>query len=515
MKRNRRILLNDDFQPVFHEKSPEAFLHQRFRQTIGTQVDTYIYYIGDGWHPHRGRVPDAGLGDPHRVFVEAAHREGIEIFASLRMNDVHCAYDGTFGPLQRERPDLLIGADFLRDHPNLMEILVNSVPPSTRQDSPFYEPGLGTKIGLMSAFWCAFNYAMPEVREYRRAHIEQMARTYDFDGFELDFCRHPLFFKPGEERDSLEAMTGFIREVRHTLDRIAAGRGRPYLLAVRVPNSPERSLRTGLDVQAWMKERLVDMIMAGGTETPFGPSIREFIDLAHRYGIPAYPVADIDARDVPPHTYPFDYYANPYQVRALASNWLEMGADGVYLFNWYGLPPDAHRELALLQQIGDKETLKYTNKRFQPDNGNDDAVLGYANAPRQFPVKLLHGAEIVLMVGDDVQQAEAAGRLDALRLRIEVAHVHIKEGIQVSVNDAVLPPSAVRRTGEHEFMADVEASGIRQGINRIVVLPGKGSAGRMSSEVTWLDLSVLYVGEPEETPGIVDTVWEPSFVPRT
>lgn len=508
MNRKRRIILNDDFQPVFNEKTPEDLLDQRFRQAVGTQVDTYIYYVGDGWHPHRGRIPDAGLGDPHAVMVEAAHREGIEIFASLRMNDIHCAYDGSFGPLQRERPDLLIGAEFLRKDADLMDILQHNVPPSTRkEDAPFYEPGMGLKSGLMSAFWCVFNYAMPEVREFRRKRVEEVAGKYDFDGFELDFCRAALFFKPGEEREHAGAMTDLIRQVRNTLDAIAAERGRPYLLAVKVAETPERALRTGLDVPAWLEERLIDMVMVGGTESPFLPAIQEFVDLAHRHGVPAYPSVDIDGYDHTPHDYALDGHANPFQVRALASNWMAMGADGIYLFNWYGLPPDAPEQLALLHQIGDEETLKYTNKRFQPDNGTSNGAAGYSNAPRQFPVKLLHGTPVELMIGDDVRQAAAEGKLDSLELRIEAANVHIDEGIDIVVNGIPVPRADVRRTSEGEFKASLDASMLRQGVNRIAALPGRGSAGRLSSEIAWVDLSVHYVGEPRETPGITRNYW--------
>jgi hypothetical protein len=48
------------------------------------------------------------------------------------------------------------------------------------------------------------------------------------------------------------------------------------------------------------------------------------------------------------------------------SNFWALGADGVYLYNWYGLPADATEKLALLDQVGDVKTLRNVNKRFQP-----------------------------------------------------------------------------------------------------------------------------------------------------
>ncbi|MDP7384962.1 MAG: hypothetical protein QF593_02925, partial [Nitrospinota bacterium] len=152
--RRRRIIVNDDSSAVFDEesRSPEAFLAKRFKQTVGTQVDTYIIYAGDGWHPHRGRKPDPGLGDPNQVIVEAAHREGMEIFASLRMNDIHCSSDLTVRPLKRERPDLLIGEEFaFQLYPHLLEGEKGfPVPPPAGETGA---PAGGYPLGLMRWFW--------------------------------------------------------------------------------------------------------------------------------------------------------------------------------------------------------------------------------------------------------------------------------------------------------------------------------------------------------------------------
>ena len=493
--KRRRIIVNDDGEPLFHEKDPEAFLAKRFRQTVGTQVDTYIIYAGDGWHPHRGRRPDPGLGDPYQVLVDAAHNEGMEIFASLRMNDIHCSFDGSVRPLKRERPDLLIGEEFaFQAYPHLF-------PGET------VLPAGGYPLGLMQSFWAGYNYAKPDVRELRRARVEELARAYDFDGIELDFFRAPLFFKPGEERQNLATMTGLVRQIRGNLNEIATQRGRPYLLAVRVPDTLAMSLRTGLDVRTWLEEGLVDILIIAGGYMPFSPRIKELIDLAHFHDIPAYPSVDIDAwyseeekvykaspaRDMR-HPNAFDSHCEPDKVRAIASNFRALGADGVYLFNWYGLPDGADEQLAVLDQVGELGTLRNSPKRFQPDNGTDDwlTFCGYGVAPRRFPVRLVHGTPVELFVGDDVRRAAADATLRSVELRIEVAHMHVSEGIDVSINGVPVPAAEIRRTHEGEFRAGVSAPPLRQGVNEIVALPGKGSIGRSSTEVTWMDLSVRY-----------------------
>jgi hypothetical protein len=164
----------------------------------------------------------------------------------------------------------------------------------------------------------------------------------------------------------------------------------------------------------------------------------------------------------------------------------------VYLFNWFGLPEDATERLSLLDQIGDEATLRRVDKRFQPDNGCDFSYCSYTVAPQQFPVGLVHGTPVELFVGDDVRGAAEDGTLDSMELRIEVAHMHVSEGIDVLINGVRVPPTEVRRTGETEFKVNPGAPLLEQGANKIVVLPGKGSVGRVSSKVNWMELSVVY-----------------------
>jgi len=496
--RQRRIIVNSDAGAVFDEesRSPDSFLSKRFKQTVGTQVDTYVYYAGDGWHPEEGRKPDPGLGDPRAVLVDAAHKAGMEIFASLRMNDIHCSSNGRVRPQKRERPELLIGEAFaFSPYPHLLE-----------GEEPQYEAGY--PLSVMQAFWAGFDYARPEVRELRRARVEELARNYDFDGIELDFFRHPLFFKPGEERENLEAMTDLVRNMRADLIRVGAERGRPCLLAARVPDTLEMSRRTGLDVQTWLEEGLLDMLMIAGGYMPFSPRIKELIDLAHLHDIPAYPSVDVDAwyseeekkfNKPAPHATALDFHLQPDRTRAIASNFRALGGDGVYLFNWYGLPAYGQVEhvpeqLALLNQLGEWETLRTTDKVFQPDNGCDKwmSYCGYATAPHSFPVRLVDGTPIEIFVGDDVGNAAGEGRLEALLLRIEVGNLHPSEQVGIRINGVAVPGNDMVRVNDEAIEATLAAPPLRQGSNEIVVLPGSGCIGRMSSEVRWVELSVCY-----------------------
>ena len=61
---------------------------------------------------------------------------------------------------------------------------------------------------------------------------------YDFDGIQIDFARIPVLF-PEEQWLHRNTLTDFMRDIRTTLLDIGEKRGRPLLLAARVPEDPD------------------------------------------------------------------------------------------------------------------------------------------------------------------------------------------------------------------------------------------------------------------------------------
>jgi len=107
-------------------------------------------------------------------------------------------------------------------------------------------------------------------------------------------------------------------------------------------------------------------------------------------------------------------------------------------------------------------------------------------------VWIIDGTPIELVVGDDVQKAAREGLLAEMRLQVKVSDMDESEGITIKVNGVPVPAADIERVAEDSFEATVSAPPLRQGINHIVILPGPGSLGRLSSAVTWLELSVRY-----------------------
>lgn len=126
------------------------------------------------------------------------------------------------------------------------------------------------------------SFAHPEVRA-RKVAIADEILGYGLDGIMVGALRHPPMalyepalvdaFKKKHGEDPLkmdgdgteawlrfraDAFTQFLRELREMMDK----KGRNLELAVRTRHEPWLALRDGCDVEAWMREGLVDTVIA-------------------------------------------------------------------------------------------------------------------------------------------------------------------------------------------------------------------------------------------------------------
>lgn len=460
----RRLLVNDDGEVgIPTDGNWDAYLAQRFRDTVGTQVDTYFLNVaatdrGPGrvrslqstmaWWMCEGEVP-AHFDEAVRRTIRAAHDANQEIFASVRMNDMHDVMEPQLNyPLKVARPDLLIG--------------------SREQHAAL------ARDSLLSAYWAGLDYARPEVRDYFLTFIRKCARTYDFDGVELDFCRGQVLFKPGQETENVPVLTDYMRRIRAELRRIGRARGRPYLLTARVLSTPEQSLAAGLDVETWLAGGLLDLLIVGGGVMPYSPHLKDFIDMAHRYGIPAYPC--------------INHFRDPLPMRSMAAVFHALGGDGVYIFNYFGVPDGSEKEQCL-SQLGDPAALRGFDKEFPADTGSADWGYGHERLPAPFPIRLIEGTPIRFVSGDE-PRPDAPGQ--GLELRILCTGLRQDERIRLTVNGLHVPQDAITRPDADTFLAQLAPGHLRRGINEAVILPGPGAMGRLGSAVTGINLSVRY-----------------------
>ena len=486
-KNRRRIIVNDDGDLLLpkgprppNDISWQKYLHERFSPVIGTQIDSYFLNIGatdrgpgivDSLQSSMaywaaGATPPPRYDEATRRYIREARNAKIEIFASIRMNDVRDAIAAGAAkltyPLKVSNPKLLLGNE------------------EARKVGPDAYP----KDAIMRRFWPGLDWAQEEVRQHFLDFIASYCAQYDFDGLELDYFHHPLFFKLGEAGKNLKVMSEFVGEVRKTLTRIGNERGKPYFLTARVPDTPTFARRSGLDVEHWLEEGWLDFLVVGGGYLEYSGRLKQFIDLAHQHSVPAYPC--------------LNHFRGPKIMHSIASNFWALGGDGLYLFNYFGItgkavnPAWGTPNALSLRQIGDPGTLRWLDKSYEPDHGSANPYIGYNNVSASLPVRLIDGTPVELIVGDDVKAGEETDKLKRAHLLVGVANVSEGESITVHVNGTAIDADKVKRTDETSFGIDLPAASLQRGLNEMVFLPGLKSSGRLGAEIVSVRLSIEY-----------------------
>ncbi len=422
----RGILMNNDGCDVLYyprEKALTAadFLARRTTGLAGTGVGAIAYCTissGFSFFTHDTKVGtlldrqpgDFGLqprmrniarelidqgADCLKLVVDHAHAHGQEAFWSMRMNDTH---DSAYHP---DRPYLLY-PPLKVEHP---EWLVG-------------DPIRRTPYGR----WSSVNYAVPEIRELAFRYLDEVCRGYDIDGIEMDFFRHLCYFPNtanGGVATAEEAamMTDLMRRVRAMTEVVGLERGRPILVAIRVPDSAEFSREMGLDIEGWMAEGLVDILVTSCyfRLQPWGASVA----LGQRHGVAVYP--GLSESRVTGET---RFRRGSLEaLRGRATNAWQAGANGLYLFNHFNPASPLWKELASPAALRGLDKLFHVTVR----DGRPGAWLAGGErhlrrpilTPGQ-PLSLEPGRPAALEVdlGEDLAGAQAAG----LRPRV-TAHV--------------------------------------------------------------------------------------------
>ena len=450
--RPRRIIFNNDGnEPVYYcnAATAEELLRSRTAALVGTQVDSIFYCTwssGFGLFTHHTRAGqlfttreemfapnrtqeffEKGI-DPLRVMVDFGRKHGIEVFWSMRMNDTHDASTAAYGPvmfradkLKQEHPEYLIG---------------------TKEKRP--------KVGK----WSAVNYAVPEVRDLAFKYCEEVCANYDVDGIELDFFRHAFFFKSSGSNqpctsEELAQMTDLIRRIHTMAEDLGRKRKRPILLAMRVPDSIEYCKHIGLDLERWLADGLLDLMIVGGYVNLNPPETS--VALGKKYGVKVYTsldesrVRDVSAREA---------RSSIEAYRARAARAWSAGVDGIYVFNLFDPKNPVWREL------GDASGLKRTDKDYFVSvlgRGSVDVPHDkFQNLPTLNPAQPLNlrpanPLTLPLIVGEDFQKEDSRRKLS---LRLQFKEPLPPEAVEVRFNTVPLKqPSA--KTNWLEFPVSV------------------------------------------------------------
>ena len=419
-----------------------------------------------------GLVAMKKLGtDPLAVVVDHGHKHNMEVFWSYRMNNPECSFaPWSLSRQKREHPEYIMGV---------------------KEDWTKY-PATDPR-----AWWTLSDYENPEVRDYIVRMFEDVCQRYDVDGVELDFIRHPVFFRPNLEGKPVEPrhvamMTDMVRRIRAVSERESLKRGRPILVTIRVPLSVQSGLDIGLDVPAYLEEDLVDVLIAGQDyiQMAVASSLGDMVKLGHRYDVPVYALL------VPPK--PYDRYRHDNRAWwAAAMNRWYWGADGIYLFNLFPTEPDER-----FSQLGSVETLKGRDKVYAIDNPAQEDVLGTFKmvmvGPNRLPISIPAGqwATAKLPVGEDVVANSPTGKTVATLLRLHLVGMAQGDSIEVKFNGQPLAVTGpvkplAAEPADAWFHLETDPKLVKPGYNVIDVRFGTGRPAA-AAVVDALDLVVSY-----------------------
>jgi len=343
--------------------------------------------------------------------MQEVRKLGMDFWLHLRMNDWHHSDDN-----MGEKINLLAGRFYVEHH----DFLIGKEAVKDLSCKPLKD--------CMAWFQ---DYAHQEVRQHRLSVLEEAAERYDIDGFQYDFMRCPGYFKPGQEQAGMPKMTEFIRQSREVLNRIGKSKNKRIGLSVRVPNTISGSEKLGLDIQRWMREGLVDLVVPS-TFFHADPEedMTEWVNLAKDTGIGIYPA--IESAYSANHTGGVVrcFYNPPVLLPltkemscAIASRHYRNGVDGLYLFNWTRTP-------ALLM-IGDREKLIYANKTYFLMRRDD--LFPNCLPQRQIPVRLTEkSSKVYVTIADDLVRYRK--KLSGVKMWVHYTNLTNRDKIEVKIN---------------------------------------------------------------------------------
>ncbi|MCP4783282.1 MAG: family 10 glycosylhydrolase [Fuerstiella sp.] len=423
VNRIRRIVVQYDSQTAYGVNL-ERWIDYRcaYIDEPGSQIDSVFLdmgRLGQVLYPSKFLDPlvnadfqkwrAQGIDVVERQVAEFKKR-GLEVFWNHRVSEVDLNVKGT-GAAWKDKP-----APLKKAHPDWV------------LDTPWWRHGL-------------WNFSVPAVREHTVKALREVAEMYDLDGLQLDFARHVPCLPVGRQWELRGHVTELMRLARRMMLDIARKRGRPLLLAAKVPRNLDGCRIDGFDIEVWAKENLVDVLTLGSRSLDIDlAGYRRLTAKSHIKLLPCFD--DHHATD--------GYRYAPIEVlRGVFANWWQQGADGVSTFNWSNAPPELCRQMAqrpgplthqmAYHEVGNPATMLNKDKTFVVERqGGYPWATGFFNrndtAPLPRPVS--REEPLLLNIADDLPQQ--ATKVKRLFLRAIIFGAKQDDAFDATLNGVVL-----------------------------------------------------------------------------
>jgi len=293
--------------------------------------------------------------DPYGIWIERCKEVGIEPWISIRTNDIHDHYSYT--------------------------------PTSSHRDIFYYEAmenswfiGDGQAMPRHGdTFSYSYDYAEPVIYQRMLNYIEEQLNRYDVYGFELDYLRELVNVDYIRNKDAVEIMTNFMRDVKKLVTAAEEKYGHKIKIAVRLARDIDQCKKFGLDAETWAAEGLIDVISLDGrfrsvdTDIPIAvwkercPNVH--ISGGISYNFYRY---DKDGKEIKTKL-------NTDMANGMAAAYVAQGVDSIYLYNWFQNPYNVDSDWSrtayeLIQLVGDSDTIFSNSRRHIITYQDDDSI---------------------------------------------------------------------------------------------------------------------------------------------
>lgn len=445
MPQPRIMFYNDGRHPLIYMYEPpiqQEEYEAAVDELLGTPVEAIMFCLGDGrtllhdtrvgelWGHNMKKWPHLIFRrahqnaqhlirqgqDPLRLICDRAHAKGLLIYPTLlvqqgrgsRDQDVRCSN------FRFDNAHLEIGA---------------------RGDLPPDFPGL-----------TCLDFKHEEVREERFALIAETLGKYPVDGFELQLNYTPYYFHPDEVEEGRQIMTAWVERVYKAVKKSSPDRE----LAIRIPASLDGCLQVGLDVRAWLKKGIVDVLIGQAFSGPelLDPTIdfRPLVQAASGTGCRVHAAlqSHIDSDRLAE--------ASIEMIRAAACNYWSQGIDGLYLAHWFGNWPYQASFYEKLRELPHPDVMAVKDKTYciPTETGRYPNPSTEPGTRMQLPVRLEVGkpAAINLPISDDLPRWRKVGRVHQVLLRMRVMNTTERDRLRFRLNGRELPADSLRKINE-------------------------------------------------------------------